>query len=359
VGLTIAEALGWIYSSMTSVGGGLATEAQWLHHDDLRVILEDPSLPYPWFPAYKYDCEDGRSECFHSALVPVSSIPDLLKDESWDISIGSGVPGTIEYYDGNGGHEEKYFSHGNDEGIEPLVIRRYFHQLKPDILELLQEFSLFHNLYHEPRKKRYVHFDEDGNETVAVRYDEKLFEIRTDLVLKFCKTKKMAVALYIDSHRQSFNDLESIGCKEIIEHQSERFFAYNWSITEDTVDPCSKYQTIGSLLGKKYVVPDPAMVGADDEDFQEFIIGADKNGQPIKHTCEPSRLANYFGRNPDAPHFLTPVYFRPEVLTKYYSNPDKYSVEDGHLRCGGLWGLRMDNDHEDCVMAFLGDLGTL
>lgn len=32
-------------------------------------------------------------------------------------------------------------------------------------------------------------------------------------------------------------------------------------------------------------------------------------------------------------------------------------MEDGYLRCGGLWGMTMDNHHEDRVVAWLGDLG--
>jgi hypothetical protein len=54
---------------------------------------------------------------------------------------------------------------------------------------------------------------------------------------------------------------------------------------------------------------------------------------------------------------LTPVYFRREVLQRYYERPEKYSVEDGYLRCGSLWGLRLDDDHPHHVMVFLGDLG--
>ena len=51
------------------------------------------------------------------------------------------------------------------------------------------------------------------------------------------------------------------------------------------------------------------------------------------------------------------MHFRAEVLAKYYSHPDRYSVEDGYLRAGSLWGLKMDNDHTDRVVVFLGDLG--
>jgi len=54
---------------------------------------------------------------------------------------------------------------------------------------------------------------------------------------------------------------------------------------------------------------------------------------------------------------LTPVFFRRDVLNKYYANPDLYSVEDGYIRCAGLWGLRLDNDLQEHVMVFLGDLG--
>lgn len=74
-------------------------------------------------------------------------------------------------------------------------------------------------------------------------------------------------------------------------------------------------------------------------------------------TSDPDKLANYFGKNPESPHYLTPVFFRRDVLDKYYADPDRYSVEDGYIRCAGLWGLRLDNDIPDHVMVFLGDLG--
>jgi hypothetical protein len=87
------------------------------------------------------------------------------------------------------------------------------------------------------------------------------------------------------------------------------------------------------------------------------IIATDTSGRPIRHTCNPEKLANYFDKNPNAPQYLTPVFFGAEVLAKYYDDTRKYSVEDGYLRCGSLWGLQVDNDHTDVVVVFLGDLG--
>lgn len=53
------------------------------------------------------------------------------------------------------------------------------------------------------------------------------------------------------------------------------------------------------------------------------------------------------------------MYFSTkEVLKKYYDKPQKYKVEDNYIRCGNLWGLRIDNNHKDYVIVFLGDLGS-
>ena len=89
----------------------------------------------------------------------------------------------------------------------------------------------------------------------------------------------------------------------------------------------------------------------------EFIIDVDENGDEIIYTSDPDVLANYFGANPDAPHFLTPVHFDKQVLDKYYQQPSKYEVDAWSLRCGSLWHMWIDNNHNDKVCAWLGHLG--
>ena len=59
------------------------------------------------------------------------------------------------------------------------------------------------------------------------------------------------------------------------------------------------------------------------------------------------------------PTYLTQVFFRRLVLDKYRSEPSKYRVDDGHISCGDLWSLRIDNNHSDYVIVLLGDLGRL
>jgi len=134
---------------------------------------------------------------------------------------------------------------------------------------------------------------------------------------------------------------------------------YSFRLGEDTLNG----HTFSRLYGKKLIAPPPIRqcgIWPYDErtkQFAEYIIGVDSAGEEVRHTCDPDALANYFGKNPDAPNFLTPIWFKKDVLQKYYANSDKYSVEDGYIRCGSLWGLAVDNDHLDRVAVFLGDLG--
>lgn len=94
-----------------------------------------------------------------------------------------------------------------------------------------------------------------------------------------------------------------------------------------------------------------------EKEYEEYIIGVDEDGAEIKYNSDPDKLSNYFGANPEAPHYLTPVYFSKDVLTKYYSKPELYEVNDGHIRCQGLWLLNIDNLSKDYVSVYLGDLG--
>jgi hypothetical protein len=87
--------------------------------------------------------------------------------------------------------------------------------------------------------------------------------------------------------------------------------------------------------------------------YASFIVGIDAEGVAIRVSCDCE------GDDGRSSNFLTPVFFKREVLQKYFSEPARYTVEDGRLSCGALWELRMDNDHPRRVGAWLGDLGHL
>jgi hypothetical protein len=338
----------------------LKQHSDWIQHKDLQTFLTSPDVPHPWFAAYRSSRSSGYTTTWFSALIPADLVPDCLQDDGWDLCLTDGKPSVWTQYSGGKVSKTVYCPFGNESGIEPLVIGREFHDIREDFVELSQEFRLYHNLYPDPGRKRFLHFNHDGDESEAARYADDVFEIRTDLLLRFCAAKQMALGIFVDSLRNSPHTLQELGLVETRSPALGGSFIYHVAFVPDTFSLERKFKTVGSLMGKKYVSPGP-MPKEDGNDnpevYHEFIIGSDAHGQPIKHTSDPDKLANYFGKNPDAPHYLTPVFFRAEVLAKYYADPQKYSVEDGYLRCGSLWGMRMDNDHPDYVVAWLGDLG--
>ena len=339
---------------------GLKSHIEWIQHNDIQSYLTSSDIPHPWFPAYKKIKTADQRTTWFTALVPGPLIPSLIESDSWDLPLGGGHPSVWTHYESGNVSKHTYCPFGNKEGIEPLVLYREFHGMREDFFEVAQEFRLYHNLYPDQPKKRFIIFDEDGSDSEAVRYAPDFVEIRTDLLLQYCSIKQMALAIFVQSSRYSKYTLEQLGLKEA--HSEVRGANHQLHVAvfpnESVFAP--GFETLGTITGKKYILPGPMPVqdgSHQTENYQEFIIGTDAHGKSIKHTCTPDKLANYFGKNPDSPHYLTPVFFRPEVLSKYYAEPQKYSVEDGYLRCGGLWGLQVDNDHSDYLVVFLGDLG--
>lgn len=331
----------------------------WLHHEDIRDFLACDDVPSPWFPAYRYRKSADQNISLYSALVPLAAIPRLLnRTGDWDLRLGDGGPAIWSGY-ADGKQQSTYVSLGTENGVEPIVLHRSFHGMRGGFMELAQEFRLYHNLFPESSKKRFLLIDDNGEESEAARYGEDFFEIRTDLVLKFCAIKQMALAIYVDSVRYSKCTLAELGLQDTRNHYDGPQHGYHLAIIPENVVFKKDFETSGSIHGKKYVMPGPMPEDVDriTEEYQDFIIDTDGTGKPIRHTCDPNKLFDTFGKNPDAAHELTPVFFRAEVLAKYYADPTKFSVEDGFLRCRGLWGLHMDNDHLDYVVVFLCDLG--
>jgi hypothetical protein len=334
----------------------------WLRHDDLKAYLKTDKIPTPWFPLFSSSETEKSKERRFAALVPPENIPKLVQRDGWDIGPQDGGPTTWQKNDHLGNWEDGYDPVGTDFGIEPLVIWRDFFGIRPHYLELCQEFRLFHNLCPEPSKKRFIKISRDGSESEAARYDEKKMEVRSDLLLEFSAVKQMALAVYIESFRYSRIPLKELGVdddKIRIEESGERYYFSAVVYPPKSLFE-SEFESEGSVIGsKKYILPGPrpAFGEQPEELHQKFVIGTDDQGKPIRHTCDPGQLSNYFGANPGAPNYLTPVFFRSDVLSKYYANPGRYEVSDGYLRCGSLWGVRIDNDHDEYVVVWLGDLG--
>lgn len=313
----------------------------------------------PWTIVYddwRFDNDDNGGR--YMAFAQPRMRDKILSHAGWDFTKGDGHPGFRTSHD-----DTEYYRSSHAPEFEPLVICHYFYGVVPDVLHISEEFRLLMNLWQDPKSGNYYEIKDDGSKELAIRYKDERIEVRTPLLKRYMAARQLDAVLFIDTRT-------SVECGGDVEEFSDLKF-------EGQIDDKLMYLSrsvgrlplsdvrVGSLVFAKRILPAPPQETCgiwpwdetDPADYPEFIIGEDEYGKPVKYTCDPDCLANYFGKNPDAPHYLTPVFFKPEVLQKYYDDSDLYTVSDGHLSCASMWGVKIDNGDPNCVVVFLGDIG--
>ncbi|MBO7127200.1 hypothetical protein J6W78_06605 [bacterium] len=298
---------------------------------------------------------NGADALFWCVLVEKNNVDVVFRDHSWDVPIGEGGPGFID-----DGDNVKYRSNKLGDEFEPLLYYREFYGIKKPVNELSQEFILLNNIYFDEQKKAYCTILENGTTEEVVRViGENTFLIKLSYLTRYAAAKQMAAVLFYDIRTNFDVDTKELGVKKFSDEHKDKNVFYQVYGGNLEVIPKNAFSV---LTGKKIIYPGPVETCGywpfeKEKEFVEFLIGIDENGNEKSFTCNPDKLANYFGNNRGAPLYLTPVFFKREVLLKYISKPDLYSIDDGYLRCNGLWGIAIDNDHKDCISVYLGDLG--
>ena len=305
---------------------------------------------------WRFDNDDNGGQ--YMAFAQPQMRNKILSHGGWDFSKGDGFPGFV-----TNGEKTRYAKGDKLPEFEPLVICQHYYGVVPDELHISEEFRLLMNLWQDPKSGDYYEIKDDGSKDLAIRYKDKRIEVRTPLLKRYMAARQLDAVLFIDTRVSveyagdvaDFSDLKFEG------RIGNDLMYLSRSVGRSPLSDAR----VGSLVFAKRILPAPPQEtcgiwpwGEDDAaDYSEFIIGEDEYGKPVKYTCDPDCLANYFGKNPDAPHYLTPVFFKPEVLQKYYDDSNLYTVSDGHLSCASMWGVKIDNGDPNCVVVFLGDIG--
>ena len=295
------------------------------------------------------------------ALLDDEAAARAMTHDSWDLMIGGGFPG-FSQIGGAGEVVTTYERFGSSVGVRPLVLHRTFDAAFPKYVELDEEFRLYHDLAEDKKRGLLLSFDNSGREIDVVRITSNKVQARLKYLRQFQAGLGLYLAVYIESTRFTQIPLSDIPKDE--QQWLEVGTSYRWRRIIDSCDGTSSFATFSRFLGK-VILPPPSREHAGVWPFNEdntdqdvaFIIGIDENGSEVSYTSNHNELSNYFGANPGAPNYLTHVYFRREVLEKYYAEPERYSVADGYLTCLALWACRIDNDLDTHVVVYLGDLG--
>lgn len=334
------------------------SDEEYLTFVDLRQYVEERMGAETWITLYEIDDSPGAKNARFCALVSPDHLPASLSEPDWDLRIGSTGVSFVEY-----GDDTYQYLRIGDAPIEPFVYCREFAGMHDPYIEISEEFRHFHNLYEEKKTGNLIAIDEAGDDVPVVRMDGKRVQTRLSHIKEYLTARDMCMLLFFDFDRYAPKSLTEIGVERL-----EQTARADDCIHRYFVDSCEEwmsnsYKSFGRMHGKKVIrgtaKPRRAMPWTTERRHEEFIIGLDEEGEDVVFTCDEEKLANFFGKNPAAPQFLTPVFFRRDVLGKYYSDARRYTVEDSRITCGGLWSVRIDNNHPQYVTVFLGDLGHM
>lgn len=325
-------------------------DKNYIYQVSIREWIENDWGNEIFVPVYGGKKDDKWDAFFQSYLISVDESEQQLKTDSYDIH-GSLFPG-ITVHEAWDSEEAVYHKWNNDSNIEPLVIKRDYRGLASDNIEIVEEFRFLFNLYYNSQSKEYIDLENDIS--VIKISDDDLVSIHKQYLKRYLAVKNMVLIMHINNRCVNITK-ESFPEDELSFRNEENTIFY-------TVYIGTQQSNFSILNGKK------VLSGCELKDcniwpynkkkhYIDFIIGIDDDGKEIYHTCDPNKLNNNWGANPTAQHYLTPVFFESSVLNKYYSKPEKYTVEDCIIRCGTLWSLYIDNQNTGYISAYLGDLG--
>lgn len=298
------------------------------------------------------------SKCLHSALVADEKLPETLSRYEWDLKRGDN--GVSEVWS-NG---KWSFCHEGTNVLEPFVLYRSANYDIEDYVELSQDFRVLMNMherYISPTERCFIVDNENGDWDKVAEIKGVTARIKLALLRKYLALRKMNLLLFFDEMRCSQQSFQELGLTPVLNQiEQGTDYIYNYTSLMDCHSVGNK--SGGWIMGKcvlRYREKDYNQDSFEQKQYADFIYGYDEDGEPKSHSCKKDTLSNYFVANGDNPLEMTPIFFKKEVLDKYYSNPNKYTVSDGAVGCEGSWSIYVDNDQRSYVIVPLVYLGYL
>lgn len=97
----------------------------------------------------------------------------------------------------------------------------------------------------------------------------------------------------------------------------------------------------------------------EPKQYATFIAHDWKHKELREISCSPDALGNYFVKS-ELPFGTSPAFFRPDVLLRYKTDPDKYHLTERSISCRNAWHLETyDINDAGQVHTYLVYLGRL
>ena len=300
-------------------------------------------------------------ERVYAVLVTDEVLHSTLNNDGWELNATCSHPSINE-----DGESAWGYSRCTSKGVEPIVVFQEKKCHHKQAVRLCEEFVLFYDLRIVPQKNDdfdYVMVDEVGDDVLVAKYEAGALIALVKYVKEFMAVKNMNLLVQIDEINYDARTLSTLGeapREYKLYNDPDCVFGYALNESQGIVSGLNSHALICGKVAFRYNDSDIKLLWNGHEDgYEEFVVGLDENGDEIVSSCEELKLPNLFVWNGKSVYTLTPVYFKREALEKYFSDSEKYSVQDGYISGPG-WGVHADTDRKDDLIAIsLVDLGRI
>lgn len=329
----------------------LGLDAKPFKQEKVIELVKNP-LSGAWTTVYSHHAAaDGRPSVFACFADPARKL-EILAGDDWLKNASSFSPGFCMYRD------DVTYHNGRDEGYDFIVAEQYFFSLEQAQILVNQEFIMLFELFRD-EDGCYYSIDKCAGREKVVDFAGDEVRVRTKFILRFIAAKQCLFVHFVDARLASAPSFP-LGSTECIAERDE--IGNNYHIRHWYTSDSDESYLLSMLYARSFIEPgDVETCGVwpydeKKERYPEFIIDEQPDGSLVRYTCDPNKLGTFFDKEPRAPYYLTPVFFKPAVLDKYRSSPH-FDVSERHISCGSQWRCEIDNVDPDRVMVYLGDLG--
>ncbi len=301
----------------------------------------------------------GDHTFIHTVVVKENSLSPVDHD---DLLGWSGNPFfSCASYAWGGGKDEVWIERENHWGFaslksaRQLVYGRDFEGLKEPgsgYHEILQEYLHVTGIHWRPERHAYCRFDNHGefDNIVSItprrqRGGVTLVSFKRGELEQYLAASGSTLVRMFDFMLLRHSEFTSwpLGPDTIVKESDSLFY-------RQKIDPGKAAYTRGVQIIRPS--PEKSKIFATIKDgwaehrhrqYCEFLAFDGRNKKVVSISTDPSATTSYFDASSNSLPFETsPVFFRPEVLSKYKADRDKYTVSEEHMsiHCRGGWELR-------------------
>jgi hypothetical protein len=288
----------------------------------------------------------------HSVLVPLSAVDPPDQEDLEHMSVDVGNSWIIQRsYGGGEGHRvylEPPLSFPGCKSLvggEKLIFKRHFEGMRnyKAPIELSQKLVHCFGLHYLAERHAYCRLDDRGDlEDVITVLSGRSYNV----VLMACKDlaeymalSQQALVRKFDFTRFVLNNFSGWANQEPLRCSAPDLF-YHVAVMSGHASYVNGCQIIRSSVTAEAIVAEwKRSLDPSNNRYETFKIQDWKNNRLIECSCAPDAISNYFTKS-DKPFEVSPAFFRPEVLSKYKADPEKYMLKDRSISCRNSWYLK-------------------